>query len=248
MTATAQDRGGTGGSPLRVRQLPPRVRAAVLALHGGQEESRAPSRRWHPAALRIRPVLRSAASAVPSGHVLLGEVRYRYRGWNEGDPAQDALAALDELTAAHGEVPVVLIGHSMGGRAALAASRHPRVTGVLALAPWVVEDEPVDQLRGRSLVVVHGDRDRVTSPAASVAYVRRARARGASAGAVLVRGGDHAMLRRAGLWHRSVAEITADLLSDGEGGELVAPGRTPEDGPRTGLAARSLTSTDPVMV
>ncbi|MFD8614228.1 serine aminopeptidase domain-containing protein [Streptomyces sp. NPDC059631] len=245
MAATAQHRGDTGGSPLRVRHLPPRVRSAVLTLHGGQEESRARPRHWHPAALRMRPVLRSAASAVSPEEVLLGEVRYRHRGWNEGDPAQDALAALDELTGAHGAVPVVLIGHSMGGRAALTASRHPQVRGVLALAPWVVEDEPVDQLRGRRLVVVHGDRDRVTSPAASVAYVRRARARGACAGAVLVRGGDHAMLRRAGFWHRSAAEITADLLRDED---LVPPARAPEDGRTAGLAARSLTSPDAVIV
>ncbi|WP_438949092.1 LLM class flavin-dependent oxidoreductase, partial [Streptomyces harbinensis] len=40
------------------------------------------------------------------------------------------------LAARLGPVPVVLVGHSMGGRAALRAAGHPAVTGVVALAPW----------------------------------------------------------------------------------------------------------------
>ncbi|MFJ3235018.1 dienelactone hydrolase family protein [Streptomyces sp. NPDC086787] len=225
---------GNNKSRLWVRHRPPCVGTALITLHGGRADSYAPSRPWHLAALRMRPVLRAAASAVSLDHVLLGEVRYRLRGWNQGDPVDDVLGALGELRQVYGAVPVVLIGHSMGGRAALRASAHPQVQGVLALAPWLPADEPSDHLRGRRIVVVHGDRDRVTSARASVAYVERAREAGACAGTVLVERGDHAMVRRSGLWHRAVAEIVGDLVHRG--------------GKRTGLAARCVTSGRAVML
>ncbi|MEU6405864.1 alpha/beta fold hydrolase [Streptomyces sp. NPDC046985] len=201
-----------GAAALQVRYRPPRTRAAVVTLHGGRADSHQTSRPWHLAALRMRPVLRAAASAVSPQDVLLAQVRYRHRGWNQGDPAEDACRALGELSRLVGEVPVVLVGHSMGGRAALRAAAHPLVAGVVALAPWLPPGEPTEHLRGVPFVVLHGDRDRVTSAPDSVAYVRRARARGARAGAVLIRGGDHAMLRRPALWHEVTAGIVADLL------------------------------------
>ncbi|MEV5046026.1 alpha/beta fold hydrolase [Streptomyces griseoincarnatus] len=85
------------------------------------------------AALRTRPVLRAAASALPLDDVVLAHVRYRHRGWNRNDPLIDTYRALGELPRIAGPVPVVLIGHSMGGRAALRAASHPQVRGVLAL-------------------------------------------------------------------------------------------------------------------
>ncbi|MGW2619548.1 alpha/beta fold hydrolase [Streptomyces sp. NPDC001500] len=202
------------GTALVVRRRPPTpARAAVLVLHGGREHGRARSRPWHPAALRMRPVLRAALAATDRRDVLLGEVRYRYRGWNAtADPVADAVRALDELRAAAGELPVILVGHSMGGRAALRAAADPSVHAVLALAPWCPPGEPVDHLDGTNVVVLHGDRDRVTDPGESARYVRRARRAGARAGLVLVDGGDHAMLRRAGDWHRATASVVAQLL------------------------------------
>ncbi|MFE2139826.1 hypothetical protein ACFW9X_42770, partial [Streptomyces sp. NPDC059466] len=45
--------------PLRHRGT---ASAAVLVLHGGQADSTAPSRPWHVAALRMRPVTRAVAA------------------------------------------------------------------------------------------------------------------------------------------------------------------------------------------
>jgi pimeloyl-ACP methyl ester carboxylesterase len=146
-------------------------------------------------------------------------------GWNQDDPLSDTHRALDELQQIAGPVPAILIGHSMGGRAALRAASHPQVHGVLALAPWLPPGEPALQLSGKRAVVVHGERDRVTSPRASADYVERARAAGARAGILLIRNGDHAMLRRSGLWHRTVATVVTDLLRpDGESSDLTAAG------------------------
>lgn len=199
---------------LRVRRRPRRTGAAVLVLHGGREDSRRAARPWQLAALRMHPFLRSLDAATDRDDVLLGQVRYRSRGWNGAaeDPLRDTRRALAELHRLVGEVPVVLLGHSMGGRAALRAAEAAQVRGVVALAPWVPPGEPVAQLRDRRVRVLHGSRDRVTDPAESATYVSRARAAGARAELLLVPGGDHAMLRHHTHWHRTATTAVTDLL------------------------------------
>ncbi|MEV7323556.1 alpha/beta fold hydrolase [Streptomyces sp. NPDC093970] len=207
---------------------------AIITLHGGRVDSYQTSQPWHPAALRMRPVLRSAASAVSLHDAVLAQVRYRHRGWNQGDPLQDTYRALDELNQLAGPVPTLLIGHSMGGRAALRAASHPHVRGVVALAPWLPPGEPTRHLRGKRAVVLHGTRDRITSAEASTDYVRRVRTPQTRAGIILIRRGDHAMLRRSPLWHRTVAELVGDLLHP--------------SGQLTGRAAASCLSPEPILL
>lgn len=196
------------------------TRAAVLVLHGGSADSKAPLRPWNVARARMRPFVRSVARALPDEDTFVGQVRYRHRGWNgaDADPVADVLRALDELAALVGEVPVVLVGHSMGGRAALRAAAAPQVRAVVALAPWCPEGEPVAHLRDTRVIVLHGDRDRITDPAESFALVRRAVESGCSASAVRVEGGDHAMLRRARTWHRATSATVAGLVTRIGGG------------------------------
>ncbi|MFG2965737.1 alpha/beta fold hydrolase [Streptomyces sp. NPDC048288] len=222
-----------GGGALVVRRAPrERARAAVLVLHGGQENGRRPARPWQPAALRMRPFLSAAASVSSPRDVLIGQVRYRYRGWNDdADPLQDTLRALDELRGRAGDVSVVLVGHSMGGRAALRAAADPSVRGVLALAPWCPPGDPLTGLTGTRIIVLHGDRDRVTEPADSATYVRGAREAGAQAGMVLLRGGDHAMLRRSRDWHRASAAAIRRLLRPERGLEGWTAEACETDGP-----------------
>ncbi|MEV0737937.1 alpha/beta family hydrolase [Streptomyces sp. NPDC050549] len=197
-----------------LRHCPARPRAAVLVLHGGQEASSRPARPWQLAALRMGPFVRAMSGALPDGDVLLARTRYRVRGWNgeRADPVRDTHRALDELAELAGPVPTLLLGHSMGGRAALRAAGHPQVCGVVALAPWWPPGEPVEQTAGRYVVCLHGDRDHVTSPADSADCVHRARATATRAGMALVGGGDHAMLRRHRLWHDTAAALVAHLL------------------------------------
>ncbi|MFJ8138474.1 alpha/beta family hydrolase [Streptomyces sp. NPDC096013] len=203
---------------MRVRRRVSQPRAAVLVLHGGQSASERRARPWQLAALRMNSVERAVVARLPSPDVLVARVGYRVRGWNgeRADAAHDALRALDALAELAGPVPTVLLGHSMGGRAALGAAGHPQVRGVVALAPWWPPGEPVGQTAGRHVVALHGQRDHVTSPAETADCVRRAREEGATrAGMAVIGGGDHGMLRRHDLWHSTAAALVAHLLDPG---------------------------------
>ncbi|MFE0642930.1 alpha/beta fold hydrolase [Streptomyces sp. NPDC058877] len=202
---------------LLVRSTPVEPTAAVLLLHGGRAEGPEPPPALNLPALRIRPFATAVTRAVRGRGVLVAEVRYRHRGWNgaRADAARDAEAALALLRERTGPVPVVLLGHSMGGRAALRVAGDPAVRGVVALAPWCPADEPVEHLGGRRLYLLHDERDRVTSARQSWEFVRRARAAGADAAGIPMPTGGHAMLRGADLWHRRAAELTASLLAHG---------------------------------
>ena len=165
----------------------------------------------------------------------------RLRGWNgdQASPVGDLNRALDDIVAAHGPVPVVLIGHSMGARAAMRAAGHPAVYGVAGLAPWLPPGEPVEQLAGRRVLVAHGTADAITNPQETWAYVKRARAV-TEVTAVEVRDGDHPMLRRARLWHaiaaefaRTVLELPAGSGRAGAGSVAAVVAQTAWEPPRT---------------
>ncbi|MFH9608390.1 alpha/beta fold hydrolase [Streptomyces sp. NPDC017448] len=201
-------------------QRPPS--AAVLVLHGGRETGTEPPPRGllNLPGTRMRPFVRALGRAARAAgeEVLVREVRYGHRGWNgaRADPFHDAVAALDALREQAGdELPVVLLGHSMGARAALRAAGHPLVRGVVGLAPWCPPGDPVTQLAGRAVVLVHSDRDRLTSPQASRSLTARARRAGARTCMITVRGGDHAMIRRAPAWHRVTTALVMGLLGSG---------------------------------
>ncbi|MER5641274.1 alpha/beta fold hydrolase [Kitasatospora sp. NPDC002227] len=204
----------TGHQALSWRVRPEAPTAAVLVLHGGQETNeRAPGPVNLPG-LRMRGFVRAVARETAGAQVAVGVVRYRHRGWNgsRADAARDAAAALNDLAEELGPVPTVLIGHSMGGRAALRAAGHPSVTGVVALAPWCPESDPAGQLDGRTLLTLHSDADKVTDPGATRRFAAQARAAGAHVAGYTVHGSDHALLRRSRDWHHATAHLTGGLL------------------------------------
>ncbi|MET7758156.1 alpha/beta fold hydrolase [Streptomyces sp. NPDC005389] len=205
---------------LVVRSTPAVPAAAVLLLHGGRSEGLGPPPLVNLPALRMRPFASAVARALADRDVLVAEVRYRHRGWNDArrDAAVDAAAALARLRERAGQIPVVLVGHSMGGRAALRAAGDPMVRGVVALAPWCPPGEPVEHLAGRTVHLLHDEADRTTSARESWDLVRRARAAGVEATGIPMPSGGHAMLRGAAHWHRLTAELTAALLARVEPG------------------------------
>ena len=194
------------------------VRAAALVLHGGREFSGEPVGARQLAVLRMVPIARHLASAGAADGLGVWRLRFRYRGWNTGrggvedaHPVADVRWAVQQLRARHGDVPIVLVGHSMGGRAALRAADEPGVVGLVGLAPWVTPNEPYKQVIGRRLLVVHGTRDHTTSAKNSKALVDAVRAESAGApGAatfVHLTGDGHGMLRRARVWNEFAADF-----------------------------------------
>ncbi len=176
--------------------------------HGGKEVSTEPVTAIQPAVLRMIPVAGAIRRALRGSGAVVVRPRFRLQGWNgaEASPVNDLGHVLDEIRGRFGDVPVVLVGHSMGARAALRAAGHPAVTAVAGLAPWLPSGEPVDQLAGRRILLAHGSADHITSPAQTWDYADRASSVGQVA-ALEVLGGDHPMLRRARLWHDIAAEF-----------------------------------------
>ncbi|MEV0255694.1 alpha/beta fold hydrolase [Streptomyces sp. NPDC050732] len=216
-------------SPLVLPRVSAPPRAAVLLLHGGREHGTSTPLPWNLPSLRMRPFARAVRRAFGAQGVVVGQVRYRCRGWNgeREDAARDARRALDALAPRIGGAPVVLVGHSMGARAALRAAGHPSVRAVVGLAPWCPPGEPVDHLRGRGVVLLHGDRDGTTDPAESAEYVTRAAAAGADATLVTMAGSGHTMLRDASTWHTLTTATVGGLLHLGPLPEEVARGSEP---------------------
>jgi pimeloyl-ACP methyl ester carboxylesterase len=184
-------------------------RGIVLVAHGGQSNSTAPVSPAQLAVLRMIPIVTAIRQAVSRDAVEVRRPLFKVRGWNgaQASPVADLTAVLDEIRAASPGVPVVLVGHSMGARAAIRVAGHPAVIAVAGLAPWLPPGEPVDQLAGRRILLAHGTADRTTSPAETWAYAERARAV-TDVTTIEIRGGDHPMLRRALLWHAVAVEFT----------------------------------------
>ncbi|MDH6624920.1 alpha-beta hydrolase superfamily lysophospholipase [Streptomyces sp. LBL] len=176
-------------TPVRTARLgralgpePTAVSGVVLLLPAGDEVShRRPSPLMASASLRAlgRRITRAGLGAGLATHV----VHYRYRGWNGSAAhlAHDATWATEEALRRYGDVPVCLTGFDMGARAALHAGGHEAVNSVVALAPWLPEEdvaapsEPVKQLAGRRVLIVHGTNDERTDPELSFRLAARAK-------------------------------------------------------------------------
>ncbi len=198
---------------LTTYDAPGRPRAVVLVLHGGKPRSRQAvdgrSASWR----RALWLQRSIAPRAHEAALGVWLVRYRERGWNGGDRLDDARWALDRVRATHGDVPVVLLGHSMGARVAVHVADDPSVVGVVGLAPWWSAHDPVDTLEGRALHAAHGRRDRITSFGETARYVERARAVAARADLRDMGALGHYMLTASARWHDVALESALDVLA-----------------------------------
>lgn len=208
---------------LRVLPAEGDTKAVVLVLHGGAEWGASRIRPWSQAYLRMVQIGRAVHQTGRRHGVEVCLLRNRVRGWNRPDlhPVQDARWALAEIQARHGELPVLLIGHSMGGRVALRVADDERVAGVGVLAPWTTEKDWVRPVTGRRLLIVHGTQDRITPAQSSLEFAERAR-EVATVLRVELPGEGHAMLRRAGMWTRLVRAFVADMLQLPERDDVLA--------------------------
>ncbi|SFO56452.1 Alpha/beta hydrolase family protein [Geodermatophilus obscurus] len=184
------------------------TRAVAVFAHGGTVASVEPPRERALSLVRMRAIQEAVSQAAAGRGVETYLVRYRVAGWNgaAADAHADVRWALDQVRERHGDVPVVLVGHSMGGRAVLRAGDDPSVAAVCGLAPWTPPGEPVGHLRGRSVVLAHGRGDRWVPARLSAEFAVRAQRAGARIARFTLPGG-HGMLRRVGAWHALVRDV-----------------------------------------
>jgi dienelactone hydrolase len=185
------------------------VRGIALFCHGGTATSVAPPKERALSLVRMRAIEQFIRSSAAHRGISTHLLRYRVAGWNgaAADAYTDVRWAIEQLQAEHGaQVPIVLVGHSMGGRAALRAGGDPQVVAVCGLAPWTPPGEPVHHLRGKTIAILHGRGDRWVPARLSADFALRAREDGASVARFTAPGG-HSMLRGALRWHRFARDV-----------------------------------------
>ena len=203
--------GGTHGPRLIDTRVPHRPEGVVLVLHGGANRPGNPMvSPTQLSVIRMVPVARRVARA-GRGRLAVLRLLNSVRGWDaERTPVADVEWALGEVHDRLGDLPVSLVGHSLGGRAALLAGAAPAVRSVVALNPWVYATDAPD-LAGRRVLVVHGTADRIADPARARAVVGRME-RSTDVELVEVEGGRHAMLRHGGVFERAAAGFVTETL------------------------------------
>jgi pimeloyl-ACP methyl ester carboxylesterase len=185
--------------------------AAVLVLHGGATRGgRTVVSPTQLSVVRMVPTARELARA-GRGRLAVYRLLNSYRGWDtQHTPVADAAWGMAQVREQYGDLPFSLVGHSLGGRAALLAGELDAVESVVALNPWVYPTDTAD-LSGRRVLIVHGERDRVASLAKSEAVAGNL-ARTAEVEFVRIPGGKHAMLRHRREFDRRAADFTAECL------------------------------------
>ena len=197
----------------------------MLVLHGGADRS---SRDGMGQGMMVTPTQLSVVRMIPiarrvaragAGRLAVYRVLNSVRGWNQSHtPVDDARWAMAQVRAALGDrINFGLVGHSLGGRAALLAAGEPGVRSVAALAPWVYPSDAPQVVAGRRFLIVHGSADRIAQLDRAQAVGRAIAARaseadGSSLSFVEVEGGTHAMLRHHSQFDGCAATFTAATL------------------------------------
>ncbi|MEO5853550.1 MAG: alpha/beta fold hydrolase [Nocardioides sp.] len=203
----------------------------VLVLHGGAaREGGLAVSPTQLSVLRMVPLARRIARG-GGGRLAVVRLLNSTRGWrDEHTPVDDAVWAMEQVRERYGDLPVSLVGHSLGGRAALLAGEQAGVVSVVALNPWVYPDESGD-LSGRQVLIVHGTADRVALPERSAAVARRL-ALTTDVGYITIPDAKHAMLRHGRRFETYASEFVCATLLGRDGLRLSEPVAAVLDGDR----------------
>lgn len=189
-----------------------RPEAVALLLHGGAEEGLDRTTKYTPPLLRMLAVGRGIERGA-DGRIATAVLRDAVRGYNDAkrSPVGDAEWAIERLRELYPDVPLALVGHSMGGRVALELAGSDGVVSVVGLAPWIPQRYDVEPFLSRHTLLLHGTKDFVTDPKESSALVRRIAVAGGDARSVQLPDW-HAMLLQAPRWHRHTSEFLRETL------------------------------------
>jgi alpha-beta hydrolase superfamily lysophospholipase len=173
------------------------------------------------------PIARALLRAGRQPGLAVARLRFAVRGWNgeERSPVADAHWALDQLAERFPDRPIAIVGHSMGGRTAIAVADHPSVTTIVGLAPWLERSDHTGTVAGRRVLLAHGSRDRITDPRRSAWFVTEVAPIARSASFVSIEGEKHAMLGRPGVWNDLTTGYVLAALCDVPPG-VSSPGGT----------------------
>ncbi len=172
--------------------------------------------------LRMIPIAKRIARA-GKGDLAVFRLLNSRRGWDTSHtPVRDAHWALEEMRERLGEpLPVCLVGHSLGGRAAILASDRSEVKSVVALAPWVYPSDHPARVAEKKVLIVHGAKDRIASPKRAHQLAQRL-SRQTHTAFVLVRDGKHAMLGSHSVFSSLAAEWATSTLLNRSDHEAIA--------------------------
>lgn len=195
--------------------LPVQPEGVALVLHGGGSPAQG---------IAVSPTQLSVLRMVPIAHrvarackrLAVFRLLNSSRGWDTSHtPVQDVAWAIDQVADRLGpELPVALVGHSLGGRAAILSADQACVQTVVALAPWVYPEDGDVDASGVDTLIVHGTADRIASPARSLVAAKALRRTAKSLRYVHVDGGKHAMLSRHGVFSDLAADFCAATMID----------------------------------
>lgn len=205
---------------------PAQVRAVALVLPGGFIKSR--GRYLGFVEWGLRPLSQQLTAAGAAEGLAVWSLRYRVRGWNgaAADGLADTRWALDRIREKAGDVPVLLVGNSMGGRAAALAADDPQVAGLVGIAPWLPADDAVAHLAGREVLIMHGDQDRSDASAAmSLEWAQRVREVVPELARFEIPGAGHFLLKGTTESFALCTEFAMSVLFDAPRGELLEKAR-----------------------
>jgi dienelactone hydrolase len=193
--------------------VPAQPRGIVLVLHGGDSREDPAVSPWQPSVLRMVAVAQAIRRAA-RGELGIFRVLNARRGWDPPNSrVEDAIWALDRaLERVGSELPACLVGHSLGGRAALMAAGHPAVQSAVVLAPWVKETDVITGVGGKQLLFIHGTNDRVARLDRARELAGTLSGQAAEVTFIEVRGGTHAMLAHRRKFDGRAAEFVAQTL------------------------------------
>ncbi|MDQ2849765.1 MAG: alpha/beta fold hydrolase [Actinomycetota bacterium] len=192
-----------------------KVSGVVIVLHGGAgrrgERAVSPNQL---SVLRMIPIAHRVARAEGERLAVFRLLNTR-RGWDtEHTPTHDVDWAMNQVRERlGGQLPTCLIGHSLGGRAALLSAGADGIRSVVALAPWVYPDDAHEvDATGRRVLFVHGDGDRIAKRASAQTVAATMARTAADVRFVTVAGGKHAMLRHGRRFEQLAAEFAVTTL------------------------------------